>query len=272
MSNMIAIARNTLFAVCLLLTPAAWAQRPATSVSAGTTETTSSATVNTYNTTNVTQQVSTFQTELKARMQGGAYLFDQTYNVAFTDPSITAAITQAKSVLTSAGAVSFTGPTQLSSNQSTTSATNTAQTGTQSQVLLGSADWIGPVTISIGQRGACASYTLAPVSTSNASGLIGSNGSYALLSGCSGGQSYALASGSQDIDTLVTSLVTISQTVTTTNTTLTSQVYELDGLAAGATPTPPSATPAPPSLILCLIGLALAGLYAARRKRHADVK
>jgi hypothetical protein len=80
-------------------------------------------------TSSITQQVNTFQTELKARMQAGAYLFDQTYSVAFTDPPIAAAVTQAKNVLTGAGAVSFSGPTQLSSNQSTTSVMNTVQTG-----------------------------------------------------------------------------------------------------------------------------------------------
>jgi hypothetical protein len=72
----------------LLLAPAAWAQRPATS-GGGTAFSTSTAEVDTINTTKVTQQVNTFQTEIKARMQGGAYLFDQTYSVAFTDPSIT---------------------------------------------------------------------------------------------------------------------------------------------------------------------------------------
>jgi hypothetical protein len=107
--------------------------------------------VDTYNTTSVTQQVNTYQVELKARMQGGAYLFDQTYSVAFTDPSIAAAIVQAKNLLTNAGAVSLTGPTQLSSNQSLVSSLiNTVQTGTQTtNALVQTTAYIGPQTISI---------------------------------------------------------------------------------------------------------------------------
>jgi hypothetical protein len=46
-----------------------------------------------------------------------SYLFDQTYNVAFTDPTVQAAIAQAKSVLAGAGARYYAGPTQLSSNR-----------------------------------------------------------------------------------------------------------------------------------------------------------
>jgi hypothetical protein len=114
---------------CALLAPAVWGQGQGQT----TTVTTSTAEFDKYNTTNVTQQLNTYQVELKARMQGGAYLFDQTYNVAFTDPSITTAIAQAKSALTGAGAVSFTGPTQLSSTQSRVSSlVNTVQTGSQS--------------------------------------------------------------------------------------------------------------------------------------------
>src|ERR1700722_15323046 len=96
----------TVLASFLLLAPAAWAQ-------AVNTTSESSFEIETLNTTHVTNQVNTFQTELKARMQGGAYLFDQTYTAALSSPTVQAAITQAKNVLTSHGAVSFTGPTLL---------------------------------------------------------------------------------------------------------------------------------------------------------------
>src|SRR5579863_1832436 len=130
----------------LLLAPAAWGQ----------TFTTSTAEIDSYNTTNATQQVNTFQVELKARMQGGAYLFDQTYNVAFTDPSFPAHITQARSVLSGAGAVSFTGPTQLSSSQSLVSSlVNTVQTGSQTTTVAGTVAFIGPQTIFTGNHGIC---------------------------------------------------------------------------------------------------------------------
>jgi hypothetical protein len=226
--------------------------------------------IDTFNTTTVTQPATAFQVELKARMQGGSYLFDHTYNVPFSDPSIATAIAQAKSVLTGAGAVSFTGPTQLSSTQSTSSSTNTVQTGSQSTGMPSNtytytAPTTGPETIYTGNRGICQSYSF-PASAPP------------VLTGCSltgtpivFGPSF-YASGifyvpEYDTDTLVVNLVTINQTATTTNTTLTSQVYELDGAAAGgATP----ATPAPPTLLLALMGLALAGLYSVRlRLRQA---
>ena len=90
----------------LLLAASAWPQ--------GTTTTSTSAfTLETINTTHVTQQVNAFQVELKARMQGGSYLFDQTYGAALSSPTVQAAITQAKNLLTSHGAVSFGGPTLL---------------------------------------------------------------------------------------------------------------------------------------------------------------
>jgi hypothetical protein len=54
--------------------------------------------------------------ELKARMQSGSYVFDQTYSAAPSSPTVQVAITQAENVLTSHGAVSFTGPMPLSSN------------------------------------------------------------------------------------------------------------------------------------------------------------
>ena len=80
------VAAMTVLSGCLLLAPATWAQA---------------------NTTGVTQQANTFLAKLKARMQGGStYLFDQTYSVAFTDPTVQAAVTQARNLLTGAGAVS----------------------------------------------------------------------------------------------------------------------------------------------------------------------
>jgi uncharacterized protein (TIGR03437 family) len=209
---------------CVLLAPAAWGQgNPGNGT---VTDTSTLAEIDTYNTTSVTQQVNTRQVELKARMQGGAYLFDQTYNVAFTDPSIAAAITQAKNLLTNAGALSFTGPTQLSSSQSLVSSViNTVQTGSQlTNALVYTTTYLGPQTIFIGSHGICQSY--------NALDLVPSQ-----LTGCSlPGTSFVIAAGGEDLDTFEVRLVTISQTVTTTNTTLTSQVYEIDGFTSSFGP------------------------------------
>jgi hypothetical protein len=236
------------FAGFLLIAPAAWAAN-STGVNA-TSE--SSFVIDTLNTAHVTDQVNTFQTELKARMQGGAYLFDQTYSAALSSPTVQAAITQAKTVLTSHGAVSFTGPTLLSSNQSTTTTNSTVQNGTTDgtpTIIVHT--FIGPITITVGYFGTCTGYT--------DSGPQGRP----VPTGCTGGTATPLSvvPGGQDTDTLVIQPETINQTVTTTNTTLTSQVYEIDGST-----TPPPATPAPPSLILMLAGLGAAGLFAARHR------
>ncbi len=239
----------TIFAGFLLLAPAAWA---ATNTAVNTTSE-SSFSIDTFNTAHVTDQVNTFQTELKARMQGGAYLFDQTYSAALSSPTVQTAITQAKNVLTSHGAVSFTGPTLLSNNRSTTTTNSTVQNGTTDGTpIISTKTFIGPITITVGNFGTCTAYT--------DSGPQGRP----VPTGCTGGTAtpFKVVFGGEDIDTFVIQPVTVNQTVTTTNTTLTSQVYEIDGFT-NATPPP---TPAPPSLILMLVGLGAAGLFAVRRR------
>jgi hypothetical protein len=91
---------GAIFTGGLLLAPAARAQTCTPVVGNFTSE----ATDNIYTVTpaTATQQVNAFQVEMKARMQGATYLFDQTYNAAITDPTVQAAITQAEGVLTSA--------------------------------------------------------------------------------------------------------------------------------------------------------------------------
>jgi len=228
----------------MLAAPAVWG-------APGTTFTTSAAEIDTINTTNVTQRVDTFSVELKARMQSGAFLYDQTSHVPFSDPSVQTAITQAQGVLTGVGAHSFTGPTQLSSVQSSVSSvTNVVQTGTQTtQTIVGYKVFVGPLTITVGNLGVCQSYAL-------------DVNNYATLTGCPGGTTLPIAAGGVDVDTTTLSLVTISQTATTTNAFLTTQVYELDGFPQS---TPP-VTPAPPSLLLLFTALAGAVFYLSRRR------
>ena len=118
--------------------------------------------------------------------------------------------------------------------------------------IISTKTFIGPITITIGNFGTCTAYT--------DSGPQGRP----VPTGCTGGTATPLTvvPGGEDIDTLLIQPVTINQTVTTTNTTLTSQVYEIDGFATGGQP----ATPAPPSLILMLAGLAATGVFAVRNR------
>jgi hypothetical protein len=67
----------TVLSCCLLLAPANWAQT---------------------NTTDVTQQANTFLAKLKARMQSGS-LFDQTHDVAASDPTVQSAAPAASTIL-----------------------------------------------------------------------------------------------------------------------------------------------------------------------------
>ena len=192
----------------------------------------SSAEIPIYNTTNVTQTATAYSTEIKSRMQGGMYLYDQTFSAPYTDPSVQAAITAAKAALTAHGALSFTGPTQLSSKQSTSSGTNTVQNITGAQVLsVTTTEYVGPQTLDIGDHGYCQSVTL-PTPPA-----------YPVFNGCTGGSLAPLSifgagytAGTFDKDTLTVYQVTIAQTVTTTTTTLTSQVYEIDGVTSPFSP------------------------------------
>src|SRR6266567_4492566 len=96
----------------------AFAFRPALAIPSATTSTSftvSTAEVDTIIDTPLVQQANAYFTELIAQMQGGPVLYDQTFPVPFADPVFQTAIGTAEAVLTSAGAVSFLGPTLLSS-------------------------------------------------------------------------------------------------------------------------------------------------------------
>ena len=163
-----------------------------------TTYTTSTKTV--YDTTNtaVAQQVDTFAVELIAHMQGGSALYDQTFNAAFADPTVQAALVTAQGVLTANGAASFL-QSLLSTNTSLTG--SVVQTGapvvTGSDVSFVTTTYIGPQTIYIGDLQSIP-FTIPP--------------------------------GGVDFDTLITSIIYQTITTTTTDTYLTKEVYELIGI------------------------------------------
>ena len=228
---------------------------PSTTGSSTIISTGSCAEVDTIVSTPVTQRVDTFSTELRARIGSGAFLYDQTFNVAFGDPTVQNAITTARGILTGAGAVNFSGPTHLSNNQSLTGSTiSTITTGTQTQNIVTTQAWIGPQTITVGQWGICQSYTWGGLSNIAPT-----------LTGCvPGGTAFPIVAGGTVFDTLQVALVSVSQTATTTNTFLTTQIYELDGFPAGV-----AVTPAPPALLLGITGLMWAGLFLLIQRRRA---
>ena len=229
---------------------------PSTTGSSTIISTGSCAEVDTIVTTPVTQRVDTFSTELRARIGNGAFLYDQTFHVAFGDPTVQTAITSARGVLSGAGAVNFSGPTQLSNSQSlVSSTTSTVTTGTQTtQNIVTTQAWVGPQTITVGQWGICQSYAWGGLSNVAPT-----------LTGCvPGGTAFPIVAGGTVFDTLQVALVNVSQTATTTNTFLTTQIYELDGFAAGV-----PVTPAPPALLLVVTALLCAGLFLLMQRRRA---
>ena len=117
------------------------------------------------------QSVNQFSTELIAQMAGGPVLFDQTFNAAYSDPTVQAAVAQAAGVLTGAGATSITGPTETSSSQTLVNGSSvTVTNSTTDNIILQVATWVGPQTVLIGNFGVVQGYTLLPVSTG--SGLV----------------------------------------------------------------------------------------------------
>ena len=207
-------------------------------VGGGSTNTTTytTSTKNIYDTTNATatQQVDTFAVELIGRMQGSSTaLYDQTFNVAFLDPTVQAAVLTLEGVLTTNGATSFVGPNLFSSNTSLINSLvqTSAPVILSTDVSFATTLYIGPQTIMIGDNQLT---------------------------------SFAVAAGAQDYDTLVTTLIHQATTTTTTNTYLTSMVYEVEGVAG----TGPAPVPEPATLGLMAVGLlGLSGV--ARRKRIA---
>jgi hypothetical protein len=222
----------------------AFAFRPAlaTFATATTSFTTSTAEVDTIIDTPVTQQVNNFSTELIAQMQGGPVLYDQTFPVPFADPVFQSAVGSAEAVLTSNGAASFIGPTLVLSTNTSSSSTQTVQTGSTSNPSTTLTSYIGPQTINIGDYGVCQSYP-PPV-------------------GCTiGGTPFTLAAGQTDYDTFTLNRVNILTTTTTTNTNLLTQVYDLVGVPASTAPEPPAWT---------LLGAGLLGLGFIYRQRIKD--
>jgi hypothetical protein len=196
------------------------------------TTTYTTSTKNIYETTDqsVTERVDTYSIELKALMQGGSTIYDQTFTVAFSDPTVQAAVLSASNALTLQGAVSIEGPTLM--EDLTALANSVSVTGdpitTNTDVSYDTSLYIGPQTIMVGDNQYLA---------------------------------FDIPAGAMDFDTLITTTIYQTITTTTTNTYLTTRLYELIGIPG--TPTP---APVPEPATMTLLGAGLLGLAGFRKK------
>ncbi len=243
------LTKTLLLAGTAALALSALGFRPAfaipTSTTTGNFATFSAAEIDTIIDTPVTQQVNAYSTTLTAQIEGGPVLYDQTFAVAFADPIFQSAIGAAESALTGAGAVSILGPTLLSNTNATSSTTNTVQTGSMvTGTSFTTTEYIGPLTINVGDFGVCQSY---PPPT-----------------GCTGGTDtpFIIPPGGVDYDTFELSLVDIYTTTTTTTTDLLTQDYNLIGV--------PAAVPEPSTWALICAGfIGFGGIFLQRIRDRA---
>jgi uncharacterized repeat protein (TIGR01451 family) len=159
--------------------------------------TTSTRTIETNLTANVNLLATNYSTRLIAVMPGGSVLYDQTFDAAFSDPAVEAAVTQAAGDLTGAGATSYNGPTPtnpLGSLSFVGSSSGTATNVIGTDTSLATSLYIGPQMI-----------------------MVGDNQS----------QPFYILAGCMTFDTLITTVVTNLVTTTNTDTYLNSAVYTM---------------------------------------------
>ena len=154
----------------------------------------------------------------------------------------------------------------LGTNTQSLVSSNTVTVANGSPVLAQSINnteqFVGPVTINTGNFGLCQSYTLDGAGHPLPTGCTPNvTPNFPPFSGAVPFASFPITGGGIDFDTFVLQLVTINQTATTTNTFLTTQVYDTIGFPAGV-----PVTPAPASLLLMLTALAGAAFFLAGRR------
>ena len=185
-----------------------------------------------------TIQTTAFDTELIGKLNGGVILYDQSFNAAFGTPTVAAGVTAAITAITTAGGpgVVITGPTLASHTVTTNSVSNSVYSldAAQPQPLVATTSTFGPAT----------------VNASLFSGNPGTNGNPAnpnagVYSACSGistlpsttkptctavnGGTFTVLAGQQDINVNTTTTYLIDTATTTTDTTLTTEVYDING-------------------------------------------
>lgn len=179
----------------------------------------SSYTTQTITPQTVTNTNATYSTEIEGTLNGRP-VYDQTFSAAYSDPTVQAALTGARTAITTAGgpAVIISQPVLVSSTtalvSSTSSTTSTVQSSTTTTAP--AQTFVGPLPpFLVGNLGICTTTTTVFGNTRP--------------SGCAGGYSFQLVAGTMDIDVLTHTAEQVLQTTTVTDTTLTTQDYLIAG-------------------------------------------
>ena len=186
----------------------------------------------TYIDTTVTQRVDAFSTTLRGLLNGNP-VFSQTYSAPFSDPAVQAAVTQADSILSGAGA-SFGGPKLITNNSVLQSTVTTPPTTYGCVEALSS---LPPGTTLVG---------IPTVTTVN---TFGPN---TVAVGTCSLNTFLIASGQLDVNVNTNFVYSVPRNIVTTNTFLPTQSY--DSLGTGS----PTSVPEPSPAALVFLGLGAA--------------
>ena len=180
-----------------------------------------------------TIQATAFDTELIGKLNGGAILYDQSFNAAFGTPTVDAGVTAAIEAITTAGGpgVVITGPTLASHTVTTTSVSNSVYSldAAQPTPVVTVTTTFGPAIIN--------AFALTPGGT-----IPPGAGVYSTCSGIStlpsttkptcapaNGGTFTVLAGQTDFNANTTITYLIDTATTTTDTTLTTEVYDING-------------------------------------------
>jgi len=183
-----------------------------------------------YLNTPVVQTVNDYQTTLTAILNGGTSVYQQTFFVPFSDPSVLAAITAVDGIFTSDGAT-FGSPF-LTSNSTTLESSPISYVAT-------SPTFTTPALFScVGVVAATSSFNCSGVTVTATPTSTSTIGPGTIMTGLDQSDEFDILAGQSDVNINMDYTYTVDQNAITTNTYLTTQSYEIDGTTNSTVPEP----------------------------------